>query len=268
MKQIGIALASIVLTNCTGRGGRDQDQTITCYTVVPDLLTPDPDSTDQLGQQTGILTDTAQSGDVDPEVARRAQAAIARERLRACWLGLESIAQRALEDPDGTEEERIALEDEHRAVLDELVPLDEVRAAVADHVQVAFEAAAYHVWRANAPITCYEPVMIDYKPTSSDQLTVQAAILAEMSDDGALEQEVVAQAQAAIERDIAFLSLSTEEVLALYQEIEKGSLDGSVPSFDEIELEVTPEAVEAAQFLVGLLVSDNGWGNHPSGETD
>jgi hypothetical protein len=34
-----------------------------------------------------------------------------------------------------------------------------------------------------------------------------------------------------------------------------------VSSFDEVELEIAPEAVEAARFLVALLVSDNGWGN-------
>ena len=261
MKQVGIALASLVLTNCKGRGGRGRDKTITCYTVVPDLTTPTPSSADQLGQQAGILTSTVTSGDVDPNVARRAQAAIARDRLRACWLGLEGIAQRAQEDPDGAEKEKLALEAEHRAALDALVPLDELSAAVAEHVQVAFEAAAYHVWRANAPITCYEPVLIDYTPTSSQQLTVQAEILAEMADDGAIEKDVVAQAQAAIERDIAFLSLSQEEMQALYQEVLKGSIDGSIPSFEEVEFEVTPEAVEAAQFLVGLLLLDNGWGN-------
>ena len=253
MKQVGIALASLVLTNCKGRGDRSRDQTITCYTVVPDLPTPDPNAA---GQQTGILTNAVQSGDVDPEIARRAQAAIARERLRACWLGLEGIAQRAQDDPDGAEQEKLALEAEHRAALDALVPLAELRAAVADDVQVAFEAAAYHVWRANAPITCYEPVLIDYTPTSSQQLTAQAAVLAEMADDGAIEKDVVAQAQAAIERDIAFLSLSQEEIQTLYQEITEGSIDGSIPSFDEMALEVTPEAVEAAQFLVGLLLKE------------
>jgi hypothetical protein len=258
MKQVGIALASLVLTNCKRSGGGGPGPFVTCYEpVIPVTPTPDPSAT---GQQTGILTDAAKSGDVDPEVARRAQAAIARERLRACWLGLESIAQRAQEDAEGAEKEKLALEVEHRAALDELVPLDEVRAAVADDVQVAFEAAAFHVWRANAPITCYEPVLIDYTPTSSQQLAAQAAILAEMADDGAIEKDVVAQAQAAIERDIAFLSLSLEEVRALYQQIAQGSIDGSIPSFDEVEFEVTPEAVEAAQFLVGLLL-DNEWGS-------
>jgi hypothetical protein len=256
MKQIGIALASLVLTQCKGGGDRGSDLTVTCYTVEPDMLTPDPIYTAQIGQQTGILTDAVQSGDVDPNTARQVQAALARERLRACWLQFEGLAQRAEVDPDGAEGERLALVDEHRAVLDELVTLDEVTAEVAEHVQVAFEAAAYHVWRANAPISCYEPVEMNYKPLSSDRMTQQAAILTEMAEDGALEKDVVAQARAAIEWDIAFLCLSDAQVGELFQKAHDAG-GGDYPTFEELALEVSPEAAQAAQFLVALLLEEH-----------
>jgi hypothetical protein len=219
------------------------------------MLTPDPTSTAQVGQQTGILTDAVQSGDVDPSTARQVQAALARERLRACWLRFEGLAQRAAEDPDAAEGEQLALVDEHRAVLDELVKLDEVTAAVAEHVQVAFEAAAYHIWRANAPITCYEAVEMNYKPLSSDRLTEQAAILTEMDDNSALQQDVVAQAQAAIEWDIAFLCLSDAQVGELFQKARQAGA-GDYPTFEELALEVSPDAAQAAQFLIDLLLEE------------
>jgi hypothetical protein len=100
--------------------------------------------------------------------------------------------------------------------------------------------------------------MIDYKPTSSSQLAQQAEILAEMVESGDLDPNTVAQAQAAIERDVAFLNLSGTETQALYDDLIAAAGDSyTFPSFDELELEITPEAVEAARFLVDLLLGEN-----------
>lgn len=181
-----------------------------------------------------------------------------RDRVRDCWLRFDWLAQ-VTRDWDREQRGQRALEQltgDHRAALDALVDAQELDATVADQVQVAFDAAAEHVWHANAPITCYKESMINYRPVSSDQLTQQAAILAEMADDVDLDAATVAQAQTAIERDITFLNLPNDEVQVLYKEIETLVLGGSVPSFDEIELAVTPEAVEAAQFLVALLLEE------------
>jgi len=182
-----------------------------------------------------------------------------RDRLRNCWLRFEWLAEQARDkDYERGGKAREGLLADHQSALDELVAAGELDASVAPQVQTAFSAAVYHVWRANAPITCYEAVMIDYTPVSSAQLTQQAALLAEMADDGSLDPDVVAQAQAAIERDIAFLNLTTEEVEALYQEIQKLVRDGGPPPFDKIDLEVTPGAVQAAEFLIGLLLKSEG----------
>lgn len=181
-----------------------------------------------------------------------------RDRVRDCWLRFDWLAE-VTRDWDHEQRGQRALEQltgDHRAALDALVEAQELDGDIADQVQVAFGAAAEHVWHANAPVTCYKESMINYRPVSSDQLTQQAAILAEMADQVDLDAATVAQAQTSIERDITFLNLSSDDVQALYKEIEALALGGSVPSFDEIDLAVTPEAVEAAQFLVGLLLEE------------
>ena len=108
----------------------------------------------------------------------------------------------------------------HRQALDELVVAGDLDQAVAAQVQVAFVAAAYHVWRSNAPITCYEPVMVDYAPVTSAQLGQQAAILAQGKD---LEPNTVVQMQAAIARDIAFLTLTDTDRQELYSRLIQAS---------------------------------------------
>jgi hypothetical protein len=180
-----------------------------------------------------------------------------RDRLRDCWLRFDWLAEQARDkDYERGQEAQEELLADHQSALDELVAAGELDASVAPLVRTAFDAAVHHVWRANAPITCYEAVMIDYKPVSSAQLTQQAALLAEMADDRSLDPDVVAQAQVAIERDVAFLNLTGAEVEVLYQEIQKLVRDGGPPSFDEIDLEITPQAVQAAEFLVELLLKE------------
>jgi hypothetical protein len=181
-----------------------------------------------------------------------------RDRVRDCWLRFDWLAEetRDWDREQRGQKARDKLAGDHRAALNELVAADELDATVAEHVQVAFDAAVQHVWQANAPITCYKETLINYRPVSSDQLTQQAAILAELADDADLDAQTVAQAQSAIERDITFLNLSSDEVQDLYREVEKLVSAGSVPRFDEVDLQVTPEAVQAAQFLVALLLEE------------
>ena len=179
-----------------------------------------------------------------------------RERLRSCWLRLEWLAQEAKDYERGVEATEM-LATEHRAALDGLVTADELQANVAQMIHYSFSAAANHVLLANAPITCYEPVMVDYTPTSSSQLAYQAQILAEMSDQGTIDPDTMTLAQQVIERDIAFLNLSGEDKTALYDELTAAAGDSySFPSFDELALEVSPETAEAAHFLVELLLQE------------
>jgi hypothetical protein len=251
IKQFGVMLASLVVSNCTpgSRGRPAYTPIITCYEAVEP--TPTPPTADQLTRQADILTT---SGSLDPEATRQALAAIGRERLRATWQQLNDLAAETTADFEGSEQKRDALVADHRAALDDLVAHGELAEAVAGPVQVAFEAAAYHVWRSNAPITCYAPVVIDYKPVSSDRLVNQAQLLAERDD---LDPQTLAQAQAAIAKEIAFLNMSQEEVDALYDQILSGQQSGQpIPDFEDVDLDVPPQDLEAAQFLVGLLLGN------------
>ena len=85
----------------------------------------------------------------------------------------------------------------------------------------------------------------------------QAELLEDLSDDATIDQETVARVQAAIEQEIAFLSLSSEERQTLYDELKAAAGDSyDYPPFDQLDLEVTPEAVEAARFLVELFLEE------------
>ena len=178
-----------------------------------------------------------------------------RGHLRNCWLRLDWLAQQAKGDYERGDQAREELAADHRAALDDLVAAGEMDADVANELDTAFGAAINHVLLSNAPITCYEPVLVDYTPGSSDQLAQQAALLAEIARSGDLDPATMAQAQAAIERDIAFLNLSDAETQALYDELIAAAGDTyDFPSLDELDLEVTPGAAETARFLVELLL--------------
>ncbi len=224
IRSVGIAVATLMM-------GRCNPLPPTCYEPMEVTPVPTP---------TSAGDDSAQA------------------RLHRYWLGFSEFAQQTREESEGlekSEQAREALIGEHRATLDELVAAGELEASVAEQVQLAFSEAIYHVWRSNVPITCYEPVIIDYTPTSAQQLVQQADILAELAESNSLDQETIARARAAIERDIAFLALSQAEVQTLYDRlIEAAGESYAYPSFDEVELDITPQAVEAARFLVESLL--------------
>ncbi len=247
MRRFGIAVASALATRCTFPA-RPTPQ-VMCYEAVAPTLTPPPEG--QLTRQSDVLTATVAAGDLPVDVTRQATAALHRERLRALWLGLDALARLARNELERSERMRDDLIAAHRLVLDELISVGELSGLVAACVQAAFDAAVYHTWRANAPITCYEPVLIDWRPSGSADLIAQAELLAQAGD---LAPETTAQVQAAIERDMAFLSLPAAEVEALYQRVlSDREADQPVPGLKEADLDVSPEAVEAAGFLVALL---------------
>jgi hypothetical protein len=174
--------------------------------------------------------------------------------LRWVWLRLDWLAQESSGEPERGEAARAQLTADHRDALNGLVAAGEITTAVADQLQAAFAAATYHVYRSHAPITCYEPVIVDYMPASSEQLRLQAEILTQMGESGDLDPRTVDQAQAAIERDITFLSLPPEEIQQLYDQlIESGPPPSGFPTFDTLPLEISPQAVDAARFLIEVL---------------
>jgi hypothetical protein len=253
MKQIGIALASLALTQCKGRGGRGPGPFVSCYEpVVTVQLTPEvscyevgplptPTPTDSSIQRKEVLTDVVKTGDVDPDTVHRAQVADARQRVRDCWYQLDDLIQQTTEDFEKAELAQESLVDAHRVALDDLVDLAELSAAAADHAQAAFVEASFHVWRKSAPITCYIALPVEYEPR--EDLVLQADTLSEVSAD--LDPATVEAAQAALARDMAF-----------FEALRSGQLEGRdlVDLWTSGELDADEEAVAAAQYLVDLLL--------------
>jgi hypothetical protein len=218
MKLFGVSVASILMTRCR------LVSTPTCYAPLP----PTP---------------IAQTP---------------RDRLRECWLSFGDLAQRTQQAATGGNSEDDfgqQLNSDHRAALDELMASGELTAPVADLVHEAYVAAVYHVWRSHAPITCYEPMMVDYAPTSANVLLEQSAILNDLSSQATIDPATLAKAQAALEHDISFYALSDADVQALYEQVIKASQEQGqpIPSFDQLPLEITPDAKAAAQFIIDLL---------------
>jgi hypothetical protein len=219
MKLFGVSVASLLMTRC-----RVFPPIATCYAALP----PTP----------GVLTP--------------------RDRLRKCWLSFDDLAQRTQEGATAGNSEDIfgqQLISNHRSALDELVASSELTAPVADLIQEAYDAAVYHVWRSNVSMTCYEPMMVDYAPVSAGVLVQQADILDDFAGQGTIDPETLAKAQAALEHDMAFFALSDADVQALYAQILKASQEQGqpIPSFEDLQLEVTADAKAAAQFIIDLL---------------
>ncbi|MBI4731411.1 MAG: twin-arginine translocation signal domain-containing protein [Chloroflexi bacterium] len=221
MKLVGVSVASLALTRCIPPIG------VTCYAPLP----PSP-----------YPTDLPLS---------------ARDRLRRCWLSFGELAQATVEESNqGISENTFGQElvAEHRLALDELVTSGALTASVADLVQEAYGAAVYHIWRSNAPMTCYEPMIVDYAPVSAAILVQQSDVLGEIADESTIDPETLTKAQAALEHDMAFYALTDEEVSALYERlVTEWQSQQAVPAFEDLELEITPDAQAAAQFIINLL---------------
>jgi hypothetical protein len=224
MKLFGVTAASILLTRCQGLA-TETPPTPTCYAPTA------------------------------PPIDTRSISSSARERLRLTWLRFGELSQKTIsgENPDNALGQQMAAD--HRAALDELVTSGEISASVADLVQESYAAAVYHVWRSNAPITCYAPRMVDYAPSSAGVLVKQSEILNQIAAQGTIDPATLASAQTALEHDMAFYALSDADIQTLYDRLIKESQEEgqSIPSFDALQLELTPEARDAARFILDLL---------------
>jgi hypothetical protein len=257
MKTFGVSLASLIIAGCRLSQLPPQSTSLPqnplSTSVPPKTPTLKPTQTQELVEvQTCYIVATI----VKPTAITLSP----RDQLRACWLSFNELAAKTQSGenstPDASDSDPFGaqLVADHRAALDEMVAGGELDPGVADLVQEAYAAAVYHVWRSNAPITCYAPMMVDYAPTSAAQLVQQSSILAEMATKGDLNPDTVAIVQKTIQHDLAFEALSREEVDALYKKlIEDHPQYQDIPSFDQVELEVTPEMEAAARFMVELL---------------
>jgi len=234
MRGVGVMLASLLTTRCVSRP--------TYYVPPPPTRTPTPMPTCYTVVPTATPTPAAKKEDWDS--------------LRAPWHDLDRLARDA-HDMERGEKTRDRLIADHQAALDRLAQVGGLDPVLADDMQAAFEGAAYHVWRANAPITCYVPAPYpDYQVESSSDLAMQADLLAEMAETSAIDEATVTQAQAAIERDVAFLSMSAQEKKALVEAVMQGaSGSGDFPALAQLDMDIPPESAAAARILVELLIA-------------
>ena len=213
----GISVASLMLTRCR------VPFLTTCYTPLP------------------------------PTTVTPAAASV-RERLRQCWFSFDNLADATRENPENTMSSQLF--SDHRAALDELVARGELSASVADLVQEAYGAALDHVYSYNnTKMTCYEPARIDYAPTSAGILVSQSATLEQIAASGSIDPATLETARIALEQDMAFYALTEQEVQALYDTLlqQHQNTDQTLPEFDALPLDLTPEARAAAQFILDLL---------------
>ena len=221
MKLVGVSVASLLLPGCR------IPLPVSCYAPLP----PSPYPPD-------VLT--------------------SKGRLRRGWLSFGELAQATADEAAQGDTENTfgrQLIADHRLALDELVASGELTATVADLIQEAYEAAVYHVWRSNVPMTCYEPMQVNYASASADMLVRQAAVLSEVAGGISIDPETLSKARAAIEHDMAFYALTDQQVASLYDRLitEWQSQQQSSPAFEDVELEITPDAKAAAQFIIHLL---------------
>jgi hypothetical protein len=258
LRNLGIAVASLLSVRCTARQ-RAADPTPTMMVTRYEAMEPEhtPTPTVQFAPRATALDDVVQGCDIDPGVAQQVLAATCRDCLRACWWALEQLAEQPQESKEQSQralDMRDALIAEHRAALDALVTAGALTSSVADHVHEAYAAATGHIFRANSLRTCYEPEYGTFRRASSEQLTQQAAILAEMEEGSDLDPRVVLRIRTAIERDVAYLTLSEAEVQTLQEEILKRAEAGTKTSLDDIELEIAENEIAATDFLIELLL--------------
>jgi hypothetical protein len=241
IQSLGVALASWVLTGCGPTP--EPDVIIECYIIVTDEV------------------------EVPRGKAQRLQ------RVRDCWSRLDWLAEQAQE---GAEEARLAkqeLIEEHSAALRALVASGEMSEDVDHYVQLAFEAAINHVIEPDIVSTCYvleetppptptlevaqmaRKIVTDYASGSGERLAQQADLLSEMAVTSDIDPGTVERAQSAIERDMMLLyPPDREDLIARLIEAAGGTYD--FPPIEEFAQDIPPEAVEAALFLVELLLEE------------
>ena len=221
MKLFGVSVASLYLTRCAP----SFVQQPTCYAPTQGPVTP-------------------------PAMT---QAATARARLRLYWLRFPELAEKSRGDTDNKLGQELFAG--HNAVLDELIAAGEISTPVAELVKEAYGAAIDHVWRSNGPMTCYEPMLVDYTPSSAGVLVEQVEVLNQIAGQGTIDPGTLAKARAALDHDLAFYALTDEEVKGLYKKVLDDYGPDQGPSFEELPLEVTPEVQEATQFIIDLLTN-------------
>lgn len=152
-----------------------------------------------------------------------------RSALRECWAELKNPELRSYDDATFS----TALRDRHAAALQGLVQCGELEASAASEIQAAFAEAVTHIQRQMS--LCY--IMIPMESGPRADLMRQVAVLEEMAAKSEIDPATVAQARAALERDVAWLA-----------EFHAGGAPGA-----PWQIPVGATSVQAAKVLAELL---------------
>ncbi len=230
IRSVGITLASLAMVRCTPAG--DSTPSIN--------ITPTDDTG---GDSTSPIEITPTDDTVVHSTPTASSGKTPRDRLRICWMQLDWLAKEAQSgDFEQSEQAKDLLIISHQVALNEMTADGQLDADVAGQVRIAFDEAAFHAWRNNAPITCYIALPVEYG--ARGDLLQQANLLDEAA--GHLDPAVVEEVRAAIAQDLALFEAADAEEPPDYNELTE--------QFEAAELEASPEAIEAARFLIELLL--------------
>jgi hypothetical protein len=235
MKLFGVSLGSLLLARCQRKPkSANTPDYVTCYEIVvtidePATATPSPES-------------------VGP-----------RDKLRLCWLRFGELADKTADGANDGENGENPLGREmiadHHAALRELAASGEITLPVGDLIQEAYEAAVNHIWWSNAGVVCYDMVYPDYAPAGAENLVQQTITLQQIAAEGSIDPGTMEKVRRALEHDLAFYALTDSDVQALYEKLagEYAEPGDPPPTFEELELALTPDVKAAAKFIVDLL---------------
>ncbi len=164
--------------------------------------------------------------------------------IRECWLNLDLLAKKAHEDGEHAGEVWSKLVNQHQAALLIMVNSGDLDMKVAQQMQDVFKHAANHIEGIYSTfIMCYESMETTLF-FARDDLLQQADVLQEFSDD--IDPVVLEEIRTAIAYDITYfeLAFSPRAGMELDEQFKAGEMD------------IMPEALEAAQLLVDILLSD------------
>jgi hypothetical protein len=152
------------------------------------------------------------------------------DALRQCWLELESPHLQVFAETDFS----VELRRQHASTVDALVASGKLDPAVANELRAAFEQAMAHMQR--LMVMCYAMLPPEFFPRQD--LLDQATALEEMARQSDIPPDTVTRAQAALARDIAWLT-----------QFHVGQAPGPLDSIAMDQL-----SAEAAHVLIELLL--------------
>jgi len=168
------------------------------------------------------------------------------DQVRECWLSLKTLDENGFqfEESEGQINLDVPVMKKHQRLIDALVEAGQVEAPVAEHMQMAFSEAVFHVVLSKG--TCYLGIPFEYGPR--EDVLKQADVLRKIS--GGLDPATVAKAQAAIAQDVAFFKAFRAGNYAYGKSLEDDYKSGS--------LNASPDALEAARLLTRLFAETAG----------